>query len=89
MGIAFQDATITFGGVVYEDEVIALRDYLQERAPEPVIFDLSGCEDIHLAVVQVVLAYAKTYEGEFVYPQESRLFQKVCEGFEHTDQHCA
>lgn len=88
MGIEFQDATVTFSGMVYEDEVVALRDYLQEKAPEAVVFDMSGCEDIHLAVVQVILAYVKTYDGELLYPEESRLFQKVCEGFERGDQHC-
>jgi hypothetical protein len=89
MGMELQENMVVLTGVVYEDEVVPLRDFLQASAPEPRLFDLSGCDDIHLAVLQMILAYVKMYGGEFCYPDEVKLFQKVCEGFEMNDLHCA
>ncbi|MBN2869742.1 MAG: hypothetical protein JXK04_02165 [Campylobacterales bacterium] len=88
MGMECKGDKVVFSGMVYEDAIVELRDFLQERAPEAVVFDLSGCEDIHLGVVQLVLAYTKMYEGRFVYPDEPRMFQKVCEGFDRSEGYC-
>jgi len=90
MGMELQEGTVIFSGMVYEDEIVPLRDFLQASAPEPQLFDLSGCDDIHLGVLQAILAYVKMYGGEFRYPaDEVKIFQKVCEGFEPGDTHCA
>ncbi|MCK9371841.1 MAG: hypothetical protein M0P91_01480 [Sulfuricurvum sp.] len=89
MGAEFQGDTVVFEGIVYEEEVGVLRDFLQEIAPSPVLFDFCECADIHLAPLQVVLAYVKQYAGECRYGSEVKMYQKVCEGFERGEEHCA
>ena len=82
MGMECYDNKVLFSGVVYEDSIGELRDFLQEKAPEVIVFDLSGCHDIHLGALQLMLAYIKMYEGSLVYPDEPKVFERVCEGFE-------
>lgn len=89
MGVEFRGNEVVLGGVVYEDEVSTLRDFLQEIAPAQAIFDFRECGDIHLAPLQVVLAYLKKYGGECLYGDEIKVYQKVCEGFERGDERCA
>lgn len=89
MSMEFEESTVKFNGVVYEDEVVSLRDHLQEVAPSSVIFDFTECGDIHLAPLQVVLAYVKKYGGEYRFGDEVKVYQKVCEGFERGEEHCA
>ncbi len=80
MGMTFNADTAVLEGAVYEESIVPLRDYLQERSPEGVVFDLRGCSDIHLGVAQLMLAYARVYEAEFLLPSESRVFAKIFEG---------
>lgn len=88
MGLELQDNKVIFSGMIYEDAVLSVRDYLQEIAPQKVLFDFIECDDIHLAVLQIVLAYMKKYDGEYRFSDEIKIYQKVCEGFEKSDEHC-
>lgn len=88
MSMEFEADTVKFSGVVYEDEVASLRDYLQEIAPAPVTFDFHECADIHLAPLQVVLAYIKQCGGDYRFGNTVKVYQKVCEGFERGEEHC-
>jgi len=88
MSIVMENYTVTFTGVTYEDEIVALRDYCQMSAPSPLLFDFTNCDDIHLGVLQLVLAYKKLYSAQYRFGAEEKLYQKVCEGFETTDAHC-
>lgn len=88
MGLELLDNKIIFSGMIYENSVFPVRDYLQEIAPQKIVFDFSECDDIHLAVLQIVLAYIKKYNGEYRFGNESKIYQKVCEGFEKIDEHC-
>lgn len=89
MGIEFRDHGVMFSAMVYEDEVGALREFLQQASPECVMFDFSECDDIHLAVLQVVLAYAKKYSVEYRFGYEAKVYQKVCDGFIREEENCA
>lgn len=89
MGVEFRDREVTFRGTVYEEEVGVLRDFLQEVAPDAVVFDFCECNDIHLALLQIVLAYVKKYGGDYRFGDEVKVYQKVCEGFEREEEHCA
>jgi len=89
MSIQMENYTVTFTGVTYEDEIVALRDYCQMSAPSPLLFDFSHCDDIHLGVLQLVLAYKKLYSAQYRFGAEEKLYQKVCDGFEITQAHCA
>lgn len=89
MGIEFRECGVMFHATVYEDEVALLREFLQTSSPERVMFDFSECDDIHLAVLQVVLAYAKHYSAEYRFGYEVKVYQKVCEGFIPEEENCA
>ncbi len=88
MGIEYKENTAVFSGMIYEDTIVELRDFLQEKAPEPLVLDLSGCDDIHLGVVQLLLAYAKIYEAQFVYPEEEKVYSKLFVGFDRGEEYC-
>lgn len=85
MGILYNEDKIVFEAVIYEDEVISLREKLTELSPEKVIFDLTNCNDIHLSVIQQMLAYKKLYECDFEFPNSKKTFQMVIEGFDSGD----
>jgi len=89
MSMIMENYTVAFSGVTYEDEIVVLRDYLQLSSPFPLLFDFSECDDIHLGILQLVLAYKKLYAAEFRFGMHEKLYQKVCEGFEITEAHCA
>jgi hypothetical protein len=89
MSIVMENNTVILSGVTYEDKIVPLRDYLQLSSPEPLIFDFTACDDIHLGVLQLALAYKKLYSADFRFGENGKLYQKVCEGFEVTDSHCA
>lgn len=88
MAITYEGNVATFESVIYEDEVVAFRDFLQEKAGEEITLKLSECEDIHLAVLQLVMAYKKNYDCSYEFGDEKKLFQKVLEGFEVSENYC-
>lgn len=89
MSILMENNTVIFSGVTYEDEIGALRDYLQLSSPEPILFDFSECDDLHLGILQLVLAYKKLYAAQYRFGMYEKLYQKICEGFDVTEAHCA
>ena len=89
MSISMENNTVTFSGVTYEDEIGELRDYLQLSSPESILFDFTECDDVHLGILQLVLAYKKLYAAQYRFGMYEKLYQKICEGFEVTEVHCA
>ena len=59
MAITYEENRAIFESVIYEDEVVSFRDFLQGTSPDEVKLDFNGCEDVHLAVLQLVMAYKK------------------------------
>lgn len=89
MAITYENNEVTFTAVIYEDEVIALRDYMQEKAGEELSLNFSECEDIHLAILQLIMAYKKSYSCNYIFGEKKRLFQTVLEGFDPSEDHCS
>ncbi len=89
MAITYENNEATFTSVIYEDEVVPLRDFLQEKAGESVVFKLSECDDMHLAILQLIMAYKKNYECSYEFGETKKLFQKVLEGFDTSENHCS
>jgi len=85
MPISYDGANIAFEAVIYEDEVPALREKLTQIAPAEINFDLSDCDDLHLAVIQQLLAYKKVYTCNFSFSVNEKVYQKVLEGFDLGD----
>jgi hypothetical protein len=89
MAITYENNETTFTSVIYEDEVVPLRDFLQEKAGESIVFKFSECDDIHLAILQLIMAYKKNYEAIYEFGETKKLFQKVLEGFDTSENHCS
>ena len=88
MSITYEKNKADFSSVIYEDEVVAFRDFLQEKAPDEVSLDFTECEDIHLAVLQLIMAYKKNYSLSYTFGQKKKLFQVVIEGFDSSENYC-
>lgn len=88
MAITYDGNVATFESVIYEDEVVAFRDFLQEKAGEEVHLNFVECEDIHLAVIQLIMAYKKNYGCTYEFGEDVKLFQKVLEGFDTSENYC-
>ena len=88
MAITYEGNVATFESVIYEDEVVPFRDFLQEKAPAEVHLNMSACEDIHLAILQLIMAYKKNYSFKYEFGENVKLFQRVLEGFDVSENHC-
>ena len=88
MAITYEENIATFESVIYEDEVVEFRDFLQEKAGEEVHLNFVSCEDIHLAVLQLIMAYKKNYKSTYEFGESVKLFQRVLEGFDVSENYC-
>ena len=88
MEIEYDGSTATFSAVIYEDEVITLREYLQEKAGTQISFDFKACDDIHLAVLQLIMAYKKSYTATYAFGDECKTFELVLKGFVLSENYC-
>lgn len=90
MAITYEENEAKFTSVIYEDELVPFRDFLQDKAGEALSFDFSECEDMHLAIIQLIMAYKKNYELTYTFADapEKKLYQKVLEGFDTSEDYC-
>lgn len=88
MAIAYETNMVTFSSVVYEDEVISLRDYLQENAGSEFKFDFIDCDDLHLSIIQLILAYKKSYSCSYAFGKSKKIYEVVLEGFDTSENYC-
>jgi len=88
MSITYEKNEANFTSVIYEDEVVAFRDFLQEKAGEELALNFKECEDVHLAILQLIMAYKKNYSCSYEFGSQKRLFQIVLEGFCTSENHC-
>ena len=88
MAITYEKSEATFSAVIYEDEVVSLRDFLQEKAEEEIRFNFLECDDLHLAILQLIMAYKKNYACSFEFAEEVKLFETVLKGFDTSENHC-
>ena len=88
MAITYDENEAKFSAVIYEDEVVSLREYLQERASEEIKFDFKECDDIHLAVLQLIMAYKMNYSASYTFGDEKKIFELVLKGFVESENNC-
>ncbi len=89
MPITYEKNEVNFSSVIYEDEVVSFRDFLQEKSGEEVTFNFKECEDLHLAILQLIMAYKKNYDCKYQFGETKKLFQTVLEGFVTSENHCS
>ena len=88
MAITYENREAIFTAVIYEDEVVPFRDFLQEKAGEDVRFNFSECEDLHLVIIQLIMAYKKNYTCSYEFGEKKRLFEILLKGFNTSENHC-
>lgn len=88
MNITFEENRLNAKGVVYEDEVIAVRDFLATLAPEALEVDVTKCNDMHFAVAQQIVAYQKLYPTTFSFGEHPTMFKHLFEGLVVHADHC-
>jgi len=88
MAITYEGNSATFVSVIYEDEVVTFRDYLQQKAGEELQFVFSECEDLHLAILQLIMAYKKNYKCSYKFNEKNSLYARVLKGFDVSENHC-
>ncbi len=88
MAIVYEENKAVFSSVIYEDEVISFRDFLQEKAPDEVNMNFVECDDIHLAIIQLITAYKKSYSCRYEFGENKKLYEVVLKGFDSSEDHC-
>jgi len=88
MAITFNEDKVKFEEIIYEDEVVVFRDYLLEKAGIELTFDFKDCDDIHFAIIQLIMAYKKEYDITYEFGEDKKLFQTVLEGFNSSENNC-
>ena len=88
MAITYEVKTATFTSVIYEDDVVSFRDFLQANAGEELTLDFKECDDVHLAVLQLVMAYKKNYSCNYEFNDKESLYARVLKGFNTSENHC-
>ena len=88
MAIEYDGSNAKFSAVIYEDEVITLREYLQEKAGSEINFDFKACDDIHLAVLQLIIAYKKNHTSTYAFADDCKTFELVLKGFVVSENYC-
>lgn len=88
MAMVINDNSVTFEGVVYDDVIADVREVMQEKAPSALEFHFESCDDVHLAVLQLIMAYTKLYESHYHFGDEVKIYQKVLTGFDVSEKYC-
>ncbi|MEF3192166.1 MAG: hypothetical protein K6347_06460 [Campylobacterales bacterium] len=81
MSISCHGYAIRLDGFVDVSVVPELRMQLAQLAPDPVVFQLEECRDMHTGVLQVLLAYKALFGASFVTDRSGKAWQKALEGF--------
>ena len=88
MAIIYEKNEALFSAVIYEDEVVPFRDFLQANAGEEIKFNFKECEDLHLAILQLIMAYKKNYNCTYEFGDDKKLFETVLKGFHSSENYC-
>ena len=89
MAIEYKKNEAIFTSVIYEDEVISFRDFLQVNAGEELQFNFIECEDLHLAILQLIMAYKKNYKCKYIFGENKKFFETVLKGFNESENYCS
>lgn len=89
MAIIYDGNKALFISESNEEEVTSFRDFLQNKAGEELKFDFIEAESVHFALLQLIMAYKKSYSCEYKFAEDVKCFEKVLSGFDVTQENCA
>jgi len=79
--VTYDGSNAILNGNVFEDELVGLRSFIQENRDTTISFDLSSCNDMHTAIVQMLAAAKASRSCEFTFSDHTKPFAMAIEGF--------
>ncbi|HIP60447.1 MAG TPA: hypothetical protein EYH01_08485 [Campylobacterales bacterium] len=79
--VVYEGNRAILNGNVFEDELVGLRSFIRENGENAITFNLSACNDMHTAIVQLLVAAKATKECEFTFSDKTKPFAMAIEGF--------
>ena len=80
MAIEYSDNLALFEGNVFENELSELRIFLQKNSHSGVRIDLKNCNDMHTAIIQLLLSFKTLHECQFVFGDKNKSYAKAIDG---------
>ena len=81
MAIQYDENLALFEGNIFEDELSNLRIFLQRYSHSGVSIDLKNCNDMHTAVIQLLLSFKTLHECHFIFGDKSKSYAMAIDGF--------
>ncbi len=81
MAIEYNGNVAIFEGNVFEDELSDLRVFLQKNSHSGVSIDLKNCNDMHTAIIQILLSFKTLHECQFIFGDKSKPYAIAIDGF--------
>jgi hypothetical protein len=82
MSLTFNDTTVMLEGLIAESDIIPLRDYLMQIAPQELQFNTTDCSDMHMSIIQLLGAYKTTYGATFSDLSQRRAYEIALANFD-------
>lgn len=79
--VIYDGSKAMLNGNVFEDELVGMRSFIQNNSDQLLSFDLSACNDMHTAIVQLLVAAKATKSCEFIFSDHTKPFVMAIEGF--------
>ncbi len=86
MAMTLTDDKVVFEKKVYENELVALKEHLAQH--QKLTIDMSACDDMHGAIVQLLLAHHAVFTSEFIFSDKNSTFKMAIEGFRNVENDC-
>jgi hypothetical protein len=81
MALEYSENSIKSKGVINDNELVSLREFLQKSAPSKVMVDLTECYDIHTAIIQIFISYGALFEIEYTFADDNKsAYRKALDG---------
>ncbi len=81
MAIKYDGNLALFEGNVFDDELSELKIFLQKNSHSGVTIDLKDCNDMHTALIQLLLSFKTLHECQFIFGDKSKPYAIAIDGF--------
>ena len=87
MGMILDTSKVTFEKKVYENELENLKQHLN-GVTEKLTVDMSSCDDLHGAIIQLLLAHKARYDSNYIFSDKNSTFKMALQGFRSVENNC-
>jgi hypothetical protein len=86
MAMILSDDKVVFEKKVYENELEDLKKHLASH--QKLSIDMSACDDMHGAIIQLILVHHAMFESDFIFNDKQSTFKMAIEGFRNVENDC-